>query len=238
MLKGAFFFGSSNSSSSGNTTYPDQTTIANEGGIIKITWGKSIPDNFTVSYNSYVQNPGYHKNRLDFSKVESIGSNNFNDSWSFGTLCPDGKLNLNSLQTLKSNCFNDLGNSLKELNMPKTQTISGCFNNNTLTKIRVPELTQISNRCFSDITTTLSNGVRAPVYETITFEKLETISGSGSFCNIDRISSFRMNSLKYIDGGNFLNSNPNWVSISIYYDNAGKQNLANSIGESRIKYGV
>ena len=235
MLKGAFFFGSSSSNVS--TVYPDQTTIASEGGIMKITWGKNIPANFTVSYNSYVQNPGYHKNRLDFSKVESIGSNNFNDSWSFGTLCPDGKLNLNSLQTLGNNCFNDLGGNLKELNIPKTQTISGCFNSNTLTKIVAPELTQISNRCFSDITTIFPNGVRAPLSGGVTFEKLETISGSASFCNVDRISSYRMNSLKYIGAGNFLNSNPNWVSISHYYDNASRQNLANSIGESKIKYG-
>ena len=231
MLKGAFFFGSV------SAPYPEHTTIANEGGIMKITWGKNIPANFTVSYNSYVQNPGYHKNRLDFSKVESIGSNNFNDSWSFGTLCPDGKLNLNSLQTLGNNCFNDLGGNLKELNIPKTQTISGCFNSNTLTKIVAPELTQISNRCFSDITTIFPNGVRAPLSGGVTFEKLETISGSASFCNDDRISSYRMNSLKYIGAGNFLNSNPNWVSISPYYDNASRQNLANSIGESKIKYG-
>lgn len=235
MLKGAFFFGSSSSNVS--TVYPDQTTIASEGGIMKITWGKNIPANFTVSYNSYVQNPGYHKNRLDFSKVESIEANNFNDSWSFGTLCPDGKLNLNSLQTLGNNCFNDLGGNLKELNIPKVQSISSCFHSNTLTKIVAPELTQISNRCFSDITTIFPNGVRAPLSGGVTFEKLETISGSGSFCNVDRISSYRMNALRNIGANNFLNSNPSWVSISHYYDSASRQNLANSIGESKIKYG-
>jgi len=231
MLKGAFFFGSV------SAPYPEHTTIANEGGIMKITWGKNIPANFTSSYKNYVQNPGYHKNRLDFSKVESIGSNNFNDAPSFGAVCTDGMLNLSSLQTLGTNCFNNLGGNLKELNIPKTQTISDCFNSNTLTKIVAPELTQISNRCFSDITTIFPNGVRAPLSGGVTFEKLETISGSGSFCNVDRISSYRMNALRNIGANNFLNSNPSWVSISHYYDSASRQNLANSIGESKIKYG-
>lgn len=231
MLKGAFFFGSV------SAPYPEHTTIANEGGIMKITWGKNIPANFTSSYKNYVQNPGYHKNRLDFSKVESIGSNNFNDAPSFGAVCTDGMLNLSSLQTLGTNCFNNLGGNLKELNIPKTQTISDCFNSNTLTKIVAPELTQISNRCFSDITTIFPNGVRTPLSGGVTFEKLETISGSGSFCNVDRISSYRMNALRNIGANNFLNSNPSWVSISHYYDSASRQNLANSIGESKIKYG-
>lgn len=231
MLKGAFFFGSV------SAPYPEHTTIANEGGIMKITWGKNIPANFTSSYKNYVQNPGYHKNRLDFSKVESIGSNNFNDAPSFGAVCADGMLNLSSLQTLGTNCFNNLGGNLKELNIPKTQTISGCFNSNTLTKIVAPELTQVSNRCFSDITTIFPNGVRAPLSGGVTFEKLETISGSGSFCNVDRISSYRMNALRNIGANNFFNSNPSWVSISHYYDSASRQNLANSIGESKIKYG-
>ena len=231
MLKGAFFFGSV------SAPYPEHTTIANEGGIMKITWGKNIPANFTSSYRNYVQNPGYHKNRLDFTKVESIGSNNFNDAPSFGAVCADGMLNLSSLQTLGTNCFNNLGENLKELNMPKTQTISGCFNSNTLTKIVAPELTQVSNRCFSDITTIFPNGVRAPLSGGVTFEKLETISGSGSFCNVDRISSYRMNALRNIGANNFLNSNPSWVSISHYYDSVSRQNLANSIGESKIKYG-
>ncbi|WP_314989040.1 hypothetical protein, partial [uncultured Campylobacter sp.] len=164
MLKGAFFFGSV------SAPYPEHTTIANEGGIMKITWGKNIPANFTSSYKNYVQNPGYHKNRLDFSKVESIGSNNFNDEPSFGAVCADGRLNLSSLQTLGANCFNNLGGNLKELNIPKTQTISDCFNSNTLTKIVAPELTQISNRCFSDITTIFPNGVRAPLSGGVTFE--------------------------------------------------------------------
>ena len=229
MLKGAFFFGSV------SAPYPEHTTIANEGGIMKITWGKNIPANFTSSYKNYVQNPGYHKNRLDFSKVESIGS--FNDAPSFGAVCTDGMLNLSSLQTLGANCFNNLGENLKELNIPKMQTISDCFNSNTLTKIVAPELTQISNKCFSDITTIFPNGVRAPLSGGVTFEKLETISGSDSFCNVDRISSYRMNALKNIGANNFLNSNPSWVSISPYYDNASRQNLANSIGESKIKYG-
>lgn len=231
MLKGAFFFGSV------SAPYPEHTTIANEGGIMKITWGKNIPANFTSSYKNYVQNPGYHKNRLDFSKVESIGSNNFNDAPSFGAVCADGMLNLSSLQTLGTNCFNNLGGNLKELNIPKTQTISDCFNSNTLTKIVALELTQISNRCFSDITTIFPNGVRAPLSGGVTFEKLETISGSGSFCNVDRISSYRMNALRNISANNFLNSNPSWVSISHYYDSVSRQNLANSIGESKIKYG-
>lgn len=236
MLKGAFFFGSS-SNSNVSTVYPDQTTIANEGGIMKITWGKNIPANFTVHYNNYVQNPGYHKNKLDFSKIESIGANNFNYSWSFGILCPDGKLNLNSLQTLGNNCFNTLGNNLKELNMPKIQSISSCFSSNTLTKIVAPELTQINNSCFSSITTVFPNGNHIPLLGGITFEKLETISGSGSFCNVNRISSYRMNSLKHIGAGNFVNSNPDWVSISFYYDSSSRQNLANSIGENKIKHG-
>ena len=231
MLKGAFFFGSV------SAPYPEHTTIANEGGIMKITWGKNIPANFTSSYKNYVQNPGYHKNRLDFSKVESIGSNNFNDAPSFGAVCADGMLNLSSLQTLGNNCFNDLGGNLKELNIPKVQSISSCFNSNTLTKIVAPELTQISNRCFSDITTIFPNGVRAPLSGGVTFEKLETISGSGSFCNVDRISSYRMNALRNIGANNFLNSNPSWVSISHYYDSVSRQNLANSIDESKIKYG-
>lgn len=234
MLKGAFFF---DSGSSANTAYPDQTTIANEGGIMKITWGKNIPDNFTTQYSSYVQNPGYHKNRLDFSKIESIEANNFNDAWSFGTLCPDGKLKLDSLQILGDNCFNNLSSNLKELNMPKVENISSCFNNNTLTKIVVPELNRINNRCFSNITTIFPNGVQAPIYETVTFEKLETISGSGSFCNVNKIVYYGMTSLKYIDGGNFVNSNPSQVTISPYYDNTGRQNLINSIGESKIRYG-
>ena len=234
MLKGAFFFGSG---SSRNTVYLDQTTIANEDGIMKITWGKNIPDNFTTQYSSYVQNPGYHKNRLDFSKIESIGANNFNDVWFFGSLCPEGKLKLDSLQTLGENCFNNLSSNLKELNMPKVENISNCFNNNTLTKIVVPELNRISNRCFSNITTIYPNGVQAPVYETVTFEKLETILGSGSFCNVNRIVYYGMTSLKYIDGGNFINSNPSQVTISPYYDNTGRQNLINSIGESKIRYG-
>ena len=204
---------------------------------MKITWGKNIPDNFIMIYSSYVQNPGYHKNRLDFSKVESIGSNNFNDGLSFGVLCADGKLNLSSLQTLGANCFNDLGINLKELSIPKVQSIANCFNSNTLTKIVAPELTQISNGCFSNITTIFSNGRQTPLLGGVTFEKLETISGSGSFCNVNRISSYRMNALKNIDAGNFVNSNPDWVSISSYYDNTSRQNLANSIGESKIKHG-
>lgn len=231
MLKGAFFFGSV------SAPYPEHTTVSSEDGIMKITWGKNIPANFTASYGSYVQNPGYHKNRLDFSKVESIGANNFNDLYSFQAVCADGMLNLSSLQTLGTNCFNNLGNSLKELKIPKLQTISNCFNSNTLTKIVAPELTQISNRCFSNITTIFPSGVQSPLYAGITFEKLETISGSGSFCNVDRISSYRMNALRYIGPGNFLNSNPSWVSISYYYDSASRQNLVNSIGESKIKYG-
>ena len=231
MLKGAFFFGSV------SAPYPEHTTVSSENGIMKITWGKSIPDNFTVQYSLYIQNPGYHKNTLDLSKIESIGANNFNDLSSFAVACKDGMLNLSSLQALGANCFNNLGGNLKELNIPKIQTISGCFNSNTLTKIVAPELTQISDRCFSDITTIFPSGVRSPVYGGVTFEKLETISGSGSFCNVDRIVYYRMPELKYIDANNFLNSNPSHVSISHYYDSTGRQNLINSIGADKVRTG-
>ena len=231
MLKGAFFFGSV------SAPYPEHTTIANENGIMKITWGKNIPDYFTSTYREYVQNPGYYKNKLDFSKVESIGANNFNNRSSFAVVCPDGKLNLSSLQTLGSNCFNNLGDGLKELNMPKVQTILYCFKSNALTKIVTPELIEVGGECFSNITTLLPNGMPSPVYEGITFEKLETISGSGSFCNVNRIVFYRMNALKNISAGNFVNSNPSWVSISPYHNNTSKQNLADSIGESKIRYG-
>jgi len=187
MLKGAFFFGGR-----GEAPYPEVTKIVKEGGLNYVLWGKEVPADFTKTYQNICEAPNYHKNKLDFSKFTKIGQNNFND-FSLALVARGmAELNLEALETLESNCFNNLGD-IKTLKAPLLREADKSFSTTALTRIDVPSLTTIGGYCFS---------TNSSVVNDFTFPSLHTIRSQGNFCDLPNVFYLTMRKLAKIGAGN------------------------------------
>lgn len=214
MLKGAFFLGGKTKES-----YPDVARVEPDGMIV---WGKRIPENFTTNIRTQI--PAWHKNKIDFSQIVSIGANNFNDDFMFGNLTQEyDKLELPSLESLGENCFNDMG-SFNYLIVPKIKSVKNCFNRCLPWNIKMDGLQRVEGNSF--------NNLRTGDY--LSLPSLESITGTGSFCNFPNVFVITFKKLKSVSAGNFLNVNPklSQFGVSSSIDSASESNLRSSLGSS------
>jgi hypothetical protein len=214
MLKGAFFLGGKTKES-----YPDVARVDPDGYIV---WGKRIPENFTANIRTQI--PSWHKNKIDFSQITSIGANNFNDNFMFGDLTQEhDKLELPSLESLGENCFNDMG-LFNYLIVPKIKSVKNCFNRCHPWNIKMGGLQRVEGNSF--------NNLRTGDY--LSLPSLESITGTGSFCNFPNVFGITFKKLKSVSAGNFLNVDPrlSQFGVSSSIDSASESNLRSSLGSS------
>ena len=214
MLKGAFFLGGKTKES-----YPDVARVDPDGYIV---WGKRIPENFTANIRTQI--PSWHKNKIDFSQITSIGANNFNDNFMFGDLTQEhDKLELPSLESLGENCFNDMG-LFNYLTVPKIKSVKNCFNRCHPWNIKMGGLQRVEGNSF--------NNLRTGDY--LSLPSLESITGTGSFCNFPNVFGITFKKLKSVSAGNFLNVDPrlSQFGVSSSIDSASESNLRSSLGSS------
>ena len=223
MLKGAFFFGGR-----GEAPYPEVTKIVVEKGINYVMWGKEVPAGFTQTYKNICEAPNYHKNKLDFSKFTKIGQNNFND-FSLILVARDmTELNLEALETLGANCFNNLSGDIKTLKAPLLREVDGSFSTTALTKIDAPSLTTIGGYCFS---------TNSSVVNDFTFPSLHTIRSQGNFCDLPNVFYLTMRKLVKISAGNNFKglTSLSQIVVSAGINYGSESYLKSSVGASKIR---
>ena len=223
MLKGAFFFGGK-----GETPYPEVTKIVKEGGLNYVLWGKEVPAGFTQTHKNICEAPNYHKNKFDFSKFTKIGQNNFND-FSLVLVARDmAELNLEALETLGGNCFNNLSGDIRTLKVPLLREVDNSFSTTALTKIDAPSLTTIGANCFSDNNSVVND---------FTFPSLHTILGQGNFCNLPNVFYLTMRKLAKIDAKNNFQglTSLSQIVVSAGISPGSVSHLKSSVGASKIR---
>lgn len=223
MLKGAFFFGGK-----GGEPYPEVTKIVKEGGLDYVLWGKEVPNSFTRTYQNICEAPNYHKNKLDFSKFTKIGANNF-DNFSLVLVAPGmTELNLNALEELGSNCFNNLSGDINTLKAPLLVSIDSSFSTTALTKIDVPSLTTVKASCFSNNNSVVND---------FTFPSLHTINSQGNFCNLPNVFYLTMSKLEKINVGNNFKqlTSLSQIVVSRNMESSSETRLKSSVGASKIR---
>lgn len=222
MLKGAFFFGGK-----GETPYPEVTKIVVENGLNYVLWGKEVPAGFTHTYKNICEAPNYHKNKFDFSKFTKIGQNNFNDFSLVLVARGMTELNLEALETLGSNCFNNLV-GIETLKAPLLREVDGSFSTTVLTKIDVPSLETIGSNCFSDNNSVVND---------FTFPSLHTILGQGNFCNLPNVFYLTMRKLTTIRArDNFQGlTSLSQIVVSAGINPGSVSHLKSSVGASKIR---
>lgn len=214
MLKGAFFFGGKT-----KEPYPNEARVDPDG---KIVWGKRIPDNFTENIRTQI--PSWHKNKIDFSQIVSIGANNFNGNFMYGDLTQEhDKLELPNLESLGENCFNDMG-LFNRLIIPKIKSVKNCFNRCRPWFIQMDGLQRVEGNSFNNLRTG----------DNIFLPSLESITGTGSFCNFPNVYGLTFKKLKSVSAGNFINVNSglSQFGVSSSIDSASESNLRSSLGSS------
>ena len=223
MLKGAFFFGGR-----GEAPYPEVTKIVKEGGLNYVLWGKEVPAGFTQTYKNICEALNYHKNKFDFSKFTKIGQNNFND-FSLVLVARDmAELNLEALETLGGNCFNNLSGDIRTLKAPLLREADNSFSTTALTKIDAPLLETVKNTCFS---------YNSSVVNDFTFPSLHTITGQGNFCNLSNVFYLTMRKLVKISGVNNFKglTSLSQIVVSAGIDSASEFRLKSGVGASKIR---
>lgn len=222
MLKGAFFFGGR-----GEAPYPEVTKIVKEGNLNYVLWGKEVPADFTQTHKNVCEAPNYHKNKLDFSKFTKIGKNNFNDFSLVLVARGMTELNLEALETLGSNCFNNLV-GIETLKAPLLREVDGSFSTTALTKIDVPSLETIGTNCFS---------YNNSVVNDFTFPSLHTIRNQGNFCNLPNVSYLTMRKLVKISAGNNFKglTSLSQIVVSAGINYGSESYLKSSVGASKIR---
>ena len=223
MLKGAFFFGGR-----GEAPYPEVTKIVVEKGINYVMWGKEVPAGFTKTYQNICEAPNYHKNKLDFSKFTKIGQNNFNDFSLILVARGMAELNLEVLETLGGNCFNNLSGDIRTLKVPLLREADSSFSTTALTKIDAPLLETVKNACFSD---------NPSVVNDFTFPSLHTITGQGNFCDLSNVFYLTMRKLVQISAPNNFKrlASLSQIVVSAGIDSASEFRLKSGVGASKIR---
>nr|WP_315106048.1 hypothetical protein [uncultured Campylobacter sp.] len=167
----------------------------------KVLWGKRLPANFTNTYKTSCQSSSLWLNQLDFSKFTEIEANNFSELLHF--MRADTKLmetlDFKELVSLGQNCFNAELMYTQTLRFPRLTSLRNCFNKITgCNRIESPTIRSITGPCFS--------GINSPYYPSFYMPELETISGSGVFCNLSAGGmNFTFPKLRNISSGNFQN---------------------------------
>ena len=223
MLKGAFFFGGR-----GEAPYPEVTKIVVEKGINYVMWGKEVPAGFTKTYQNICEAPNYHKNKLDFSKFTKIGQNNFNDFSLILVARGMAELNLEVLETLGGNCFNNLSGDIRTLKVPLLREADSSFSTTALTKIDAPLLETVRNNCFSN---------NPSVVNDFTFPSLREIRGSGNFCDLSNVFYLTMRKLVQISAPNNFKrlASLSQIVVSAGIDSASEFRLKSGVGASKIR---
>lgn len=202
MMNGAaFWFGGSEPILPYAEVTQIKTVEVNGNMVQKVLWGKKLPANFTNTYKNPCSFSSAWLNPLDFSQFTEIGDNNFNTLLHF--MRSDRKLmetlDFKELVSMGQNCFNADFVLVKTLKFPRLTTIRNCFNKITsCTRIESPTLKTITGPCFS--------GIDSNHYPSFYMQELETIGGSGVFCNLKGEGlNFTFPKLKYVSNGNFQN---------------------------------
>lgn len=178
-----------------------KTVEINGNMVQKVLWGKKLPANFTNTYKNQCSFSSAWLNPLDFSQFTEIGDNNFSTLLHF--MRTDSPLieilDFTELVSIGQNCFNIDLRYTKMLKFPKLTTIRNCFNKiMDCTRIESPTLKTITGPCFS--------GINNSYYPKFYIQELETISGSGVFCNLKGKSfTFTFPKLQNVSNGNFQN---------------------------------
>ena len=222
MLKGAFFFGGK-----GETPYPEVTKIVEEGGLNYVLWGKEVPAGFTQTHKNICEAPNYHKNKLDFSKFTKIGQNNFNDFSLVLVARGMTELNLEALETLGVNCFNNL-DGIQTLKAPLLREVDRSFSTTVLTKIDVPSLETVGSNCFSRNNSVVND---------FTFPRLHTINGQGNFCNLPNVFYLTMRKLLEINAKNNFQglTSLSQIVVSAWINSDSENYLKSSVSSGKIR---